>query len=70
MALTFLRWLSFSARPLKLDELAEVAGVDFESKPFPRFYPDLRYNPDIILIVCSSLVVTSSDGGLEHNSLS
>ncbi len=50
-----LRWLTFSARPLKLEELAEVVAIDFEETP--QFDPERRF-ADIqdILEPCSSLI--------------
>ncbi len=52
-----LRWLTFSARPLELEELAEVVAIDFEETP--KFDPERRFT-DIqdILEPCSSLIST------------
>lgn len=52
-----LRWLTFSARPLELEELAEVVAIDLEENP--RFEPERRFT-DIqdILEPCSSLIST------------
>ncbi|KAH7006849.1 hypothetical protein EDB80DRAFT_578291, partial [Ilyonectria destructans] len=37
-----LRWLSFSARPMHLDEIAEVLAVDVAAKPRPHYDPRKR----------------------------
>lgn len=52
-----LRWLTFSARPLELEELAEVVAIDVEETP--KFDPERRFT-DIqdILEPCSSLIST------------
>lgn len=49
-----LHWPAFSARALRLEEVAEVPSVDFDAADFPCYDPDLKYsNPRIALIVCS-----------------
>jgi hypothetical protein len=51
----FLQWIAFSARPLSLEEIAEVVAVDFASEGGPVYDPERRYgNPRNILNVCSS----------------
>ncbi|EPS38868.1 hypothetical protein H072_7366 [Dactylellina haptotyla CBS 200.50] len=35
-----LRWLCFSSRPMRLDEMCEVLAIDFESKPRARYDPE------------------------------
>ena len=37
-----LRWLCFSARPVRLEEIAEVMAVDFAAKPRPVYDPRKR----------------------------
>ncbi|KAI8664541.1 NACHT domain-containing protein [Fusarium keratoplasticum] len=37
-----LRWLSFSARPMHLDEITEVLAIDFSTKPRPQYDPRKR----------------------------
>lgn len=38
-----LRWLSFSARPMQLGEVAEVLAIDFSTKPRPLYDPRRRF---------------------------
>ena len=50
-----LQWLTYSARPLELKELAEVVAIDLEESP--RFVSDRRFpEPQDILVLCSSLI--------------
>lgn len=37
-----LRWLCFSARPVRLEEIAEVMAIDFAAKPRPFYDPRKR----------------------------
>ncbi|RSL58813.1 hypothetical protein CEP54_007574 [Fusarium duplospermum] len=37
-----LRWLSFSARPMHLDEITEVLAIDFSAKPRAQYDPRKR----------------------------
>ncbi|KDR66095.1 hypothetical protein GALMADRAFT_32850, partial [Galerina marginata CBS 339.88] len=54
--MTFLEWLSFSKRPMKVAEVAEAITVDFSSKGDPIFNAKRRYsNPRDMLVRCSSL---------------
>ena len=54
-AFKMLQWLTYSARPLKLSEIAEVIAIDVEGNP--RFDPDNRFpEPRDILTICSSPV--------------
>ena len=54
-ALKILQWLTYSARPLELEELAEVIAIDIEE--CPRFDPANKLpEPRVILKICSSLV--------------
>ncbi|KAF3101009.1 hypothetical protein TWF102_004610 [Orbilia oligospora] len=37
-----LRFLCFSARPMRLDEMSEVPAIDFEAKPRPKYCSEKR----------------------------
>ena len=64
-ALKILQWLAFSARPLLLDEIAQVVGVVFDSECGLRFEPSHLYlDPQSVLHICSSLV-TQAKGNSE-----
>ncbi|ETW83638.1 hypothetical protein HETIRDRAFT_471894 [Heterobasidion irregulare TC 32-1] len=61
-----LQWLAFSARLLRLKELAEVVGVDLETKPYPKFRADSRYSdPQSVLIICANLISVSVEGNVQ-----
>jgi hypothetical protein len=61
-ALKILQWLSFSVRPLKLTEVAQVVGVVPDTDQGLRFEPSWIFtNPRRVLTICSSLV-TETDG--------
>jgi hypothetical protein len=61
-ALKILQWLSFSVRPLKLTEVAQVIGVVPDMDQGLRFEPSRIFiNPRSVLTICSSLV-TETDG--------
>src|SRR6266511_5506612 len=54
-ALKILQWLAYSARPLQVDEIAEVITVDIVDNP--RINPAKRFaEPQDILTICSSLI--------------
>ena len=54
-ALKVLQWLTYSIRPLRLEEVAEVIAIDVTESP--RFNPDKRYlEPRDIWTICSSLI--------------
>jgi hypothetical protein len=56
-ALSILQWLSFSARPLKLAEVAQLTGVVPDADKGLRFKPSrVLVNPRSVLMICSSLV--------------
>ena len=56
-ALTVLQWLCFSARPMRLTEIAEVLAIDLENG---QFEPENRSRePRDVLKVCSSLVIVA-----------
>jgi hypothetical protein len=61
-ALKILQWLSFSVRPLKLTEVAQVIGVVPDTHQGLRFESSrILTNPRSVLMICSSLV-TETDG--------
>jgi hypothetical protein len=61
-ALKILQWLSFSARPLKLAEVAQVVGVVPDLDQHLHFKPSRVYKDQrSVLTVCSSFV-TEIDG--------
>ena len=61
-ALKMLQWLSFSACPLDLTEVAQVVGVVPDTDQGLRFEPSRIFtNPRSVLTICSSLV-TEIDG--------
>ena len=57
---TFLQWLSFAARPLKLEELATTAAVDLSFENGPEYKSDNELQ-DIndVLKICPSLIMKS-----------
>ena len=58
--LTFLQWLAFSRRPMKIEEVAEAITVDFDAEDGPIFTPIKRYtDPRDVIVRCSSLVSES-----------
>ncbi|KZP14977.1 hypothetical protein FIBSPDRAFT_896191 [Athelia psychrophila] len=53
----FLNWVAFSARPITLEELAEVVTIDFPLGSRPCYDRDLRYVvPRDVLTVCSGFI--------------
>ena len=61
-ALKILQWLSFSARPLELSEVAQVVGVVPDTDQGLRFEPlRILTDPRSVLMICSSLVA-ETDG--------
>jgi hypothetical protein len=59
-ALRILQWLTFSARPLLIDEVAEVVAID--AKRDPAFDCDeVLEDPLEVLNICSSLVTMAVD---------
>jgi len=61
-ALKILQWLSFSARPLNLTEVAQVVGVVPDLDQGLRFKQSrVPANPRSVLTICSSFV-TEIDG--------
>ena len=56
---TFLQWLAFCKRPLRIEEIAETITMDFTEKS-PVFNQGKRYaDPRDILVRCSSFVAES-----------
>ncbi|SLM33828.1 P-loop containing nucleoside triphosphate hydrolase [Lasallia pustulata] len=54
-AIKILQWLTYSARPLRLEELAEIVAVNADGSPW--FDCDDRFaRPQEVLAICSSLV--------------
>jgi hypothetical protein len=60
---TFLRWLCFSARPLKLVEIAETVVVDFNTENGPEYSSAHQYwDPQDVLEKCAGLIAESDEG--------
>ena len=54
---TFLQWLSFSTRPMTLEEIAETVVVDFELEDGPQYTSGCRYwDKRDVLEKCSGLI--------------
>ena len=65
-AIKILQWLTYSARPLELEEVAEVIAIDVEGEP--RFDLDRRFpEPQDILTICSSLISLEVDKSKKWN---
>ena len=57
--LKILQWLTFSARPLRLEEVAEILAIDVHQTP--RFDPERRWpEPRDIIRICSSLITVTT----------
>ncbi|KAF9470382.1 hypothetical protein BDN70DRAFT_939763, partial [Pholiota conissans] len=57
---TFLRWLCYAVRPMKLAEIAESITIDFELENEPRYLPSHKYwDERDVLGKCSGFVVES-----------
>jgi hypothetical protein len=64
-AIRILRWLTFSARPLSIEEIAEVVAIDVNCNPaFNR--DEVFEDPLEALNICSSLVTITADNGNER----
>ncbi|KAL1881602.1 hypothetical protein Plec18167_003199 [Paecilomyces lecythidis] len=62
LAIKILQWLSFSLRPMYIEELAQLAVVDFEDDPL--FDMERQFwEPQDILRICPGLVTTIEDTG-------
>ena len=59
-ARTFLQWLAFCKRPMRVEEIAETITVDFSGE-CPVFRQEKRYaDPRDVLVKCSSFVSESN----------
>jgi hypothetical protein len=59
-AMRILQWLTFSARPLSVEEIAEVVAIDVARDPaFDR--DEVLEDPLEVLDICSSLVTITTD---------
>jgi ankyrin repeat protein len=58
-----LQCLTVAARPLRVEELAEVFAIDFTAEGTPKLNVDLRWEDqeEAILLACSSLVAVIDD---------
>ncbi|KAF9479769.1 hypothetical protein BDN70DRAFT_833908, partial [Pholiota conissans] len=60
---TFLRFLSFSIRPLSLKEVAAAAVVELDGESGPHYAPSHQYwDEHDVLEKCSGLIAESEDG--------
>jgi ankyrin repeat protein len=59
-----LHCLAAAVRPLRVEEIAEVLAIDFNSEGIPKLNPDWRWeDPEgVVMSACSSLVVIVNDG--------
>jgi len=63
-AMRILQWLTFSARPLSVGEIAEVVALDIRREPiFDR--DEVLVDPLEVLNICASLVTITNDEGKE-----
>ncbi|KAF1966679.1 ankyrin, partial [Bimuria novae-zelandiae CBS 107.79] len=68
-AIRILRWLTFSARPLSVNEIAEVVAIDTKRDPaFDR--DEVLKDPLDALHICSSLVTITVNNEHEQDSVS
>src|SRR4051794_41045062 len=59
-AIPILQWLTFSARPLSINEIAEIVAIDVKDEPkFNR--EEVLEDPLDVLSICSSLVTITTD---------
>jgi ankyrin repeat protein len=59
-AIPILQWLTFAARPLSLDEVAEIVAIDVKDEPkFDR--EEVLEDPTDVLSICSSLITVTTD---------
>ncbi|KAH9055813.1 hypothetical protein EDB83DRAFT_1088809 [Lactarius deliciosus] len=63
-AYRLLQCLTVAVRPLRVEELAEILGVDFNASGGPKLNADWRWedNEEAVLSACSSLVAVVIDG--------
>jgi ankyrin repeat protein len=67
-AIRILQWLTFSARPLSLEEVAEVVAIDVAREPaFVR--DEVLVDPLEVLDICSTLVTITTDKAMGRSKL-
>jgi ankyrin repeat protein len=56
--------LAAAVRPLRVEELADVLAIDFNTEGFPKLNPDRRWvdSERAVMSACSSLVIIVKDG--------
>lgn len=65
-AIRILQWLTFSERPLTIEEVAEVAAIDVEGEPiFDR--DEVLIDPLEALAICSSLITVTGSAEKKIN---
>lgn len=65
-AIRILQWLTFSERPLTIEEVAEVAAIDIQSEPiFDR--DEVLIDPLEALDICSSLITVTGSAEKRKN---
>ncbi|KAF9730053.1 ankyrin repeat protein [Paraphaeosphaeria minitans] len=65
-AIRILQWLTFSARPLSVEEIAEIAAIDVARDPvFDR--DEVLEDPLEALNICSSLVTITANNAQENS---
>ena len=66
-AIKVLQWLTYSARPLRIEELAEIVAIEIEGEPW--FDCDAQFpEPREILKVCSGLVALEEGSDVDISS--
>jgi len=57
-----LQWLALSARPMRLEEIAEAVSITLDTPP--TFDPQNRlFSPANVLLICSSLITLTKRVG-------
>ncbi|RII13199.1 hypothetical protein CUC08_Gglean004499 [Alternaria sp. MG1] len=65
-AIRILQWLTFSERPLTIEEVAEVAAIDIQGEPiFDR--DEVLIDPLEVLDICSSLITVTGSAEKREN---
>jgi ankyrin repeat protein len=65
-AMRILQWLTFSIRPLCIEEMCEIVAIDITRDP--AFDPDeVLEDPLDVLTICSSLITVTTDTNNKHN---
>ncbi|KAF8496449.1 hypothetical protein F5888DRAFT_387239 [Russula emetica] len=59
-----LHCLAAADRPLRVEEIAEVLAIDFNTEAIPKLNPDWRWEDpeEAVMFACSSLVIIVKDG--------